>query len=29
VKIWKFIAGYLDPPKPIESVADIDAAAYR
>jgi dipeptidyl aminopeptidase/acylaminoacyl peptidase len=29
VKIWKFLAGYLKPPKPIGSVADIDAAAYR
>jgi dipeptidyl aminopeptidase/acylaminoacyl peptidase len=29
VKIWKFLAGYLKPPKPIGSVADIDKAAYR
>jgi len=29
VKIWKFLAGYLSPPNPIKSVADIDAAAYR
>jgi dipeptidyl aminopeptidase/acylaminoacyl peptidase len=29
VKIWKFLAGYLKPPKPITSVADVDAAAYR
>jgi dipeptidyl aminopeptidase/acylaminoacyl peptidase len=29
VKIWKFIGGYLKPPKVLDSVADIDAAAYR
>ena len=29
VKIWKFLAGYLNPPQPIKSVSDIDAAAYR
>lgn len=29
VKIWKFLDGYLNPPRPIKSVADIDAAAYR
>lgn len=29
VTIWKFIARYLKPPKPITSVAEINAAAYR
>jgi len=29
VKIWMFLAGHLQPPRPISSVADIDTAAYR
>ncbi|TFG96687.1 MAG: S9 family peptidase, partial [Calditrichales bacterium] len=29
LKIHKFIARYLDPPKPIKSVTDMDRAAYR
>jgi dipeptidyl aminopeptidase/acylaminoacyl peptidase len=29
VKIWQFLARHLQPPRPIESVADIDRAAYR
>ena len=29
LKIHKFISGYLSPPKPIKSVADMDRAAYR
>ena len=29
VKIYKFIAGYLNPPKPIRSLEDINKAAYR
>ncbi len=29
VKIYKFLAKYLNPPKPITSVAEIEAAAYR
>lgn len=28
VKIYKFLAGYLNPPKPIKSVEDINKAAY-
>ena len=28
VKIYKFLAGYLKPPKPIKSVEDINKAAY-
>lgn len=29
VKIYKFLAGYLNPPKPIKSVNDINRAAYQ
>jgi dipeptidyl aminopeptidase/acylaminoacyl peptidase len=29
VGIWQFLARYLQPPRPIASVADIDRAAYR
>lgn len=29
LKVHKFIGGYLNPPKPINSVADMDQAAYR
>jgi hypothetical protein len=29
VKIYKFLARYLNPPDPIESVEDINKAAYR
>jgi dipeptidyl aminopeptidase/acylaminoacyl peptidase len=29
VKIYKFLARYLDPPKPVDSVAELDRAAYR
>jgi len=29
VRIWQFLARYLQPPRPITSVADIDRAAYR
>ena len=29
VKIYKFIGKYLNPPKPIKSVEDINKAAYR
>jgi dipeptidyl aminopeptidase/acylaminoacyl peptidase len=29
VKIYKFLARYLDPPKPIDSMAELDRAAYR
>lgn len=29
LKIYKFLAGYLDPPKAFDSVADIQQAAYR
>jgi dipeptidyl aminopeptidase/acylaminoacyl peptidase len=29
VKIYKFLAGYLNPPRPIKSVDDINEAAYR
>jgi dipeptidyl aminopeptidase/acylaminoacyl peptidase len=29
LKIYKFIAGYLDPPKPFNSVEEIRAAVYR
>ncbi|MGE0088578.1 MAG: alpha/beta hydrolase family protein [Bacteroidales bacterium] len=28
VKIYKFLAGYLNPPKPIKSIEDINKAAY-
>lgn len=29
VKIYKFLAGYLHPPRPINSIRDINKAAYR
>ena len=29
IKIYKFLARYLNPPNPINTMADIDNAAYR